>query len=288
MTVGVQGKRVLVTGGAGFLGSRLVRTLLEKKCKVRVLDIRYGELEDVKARRNLEFVGMGRGGLHGGMADGKLVRSAMNGVEIVYHLAINWDGHSWKHRIPLADLFDVNLRGTVNLLEAASLQKVRHLLFASSAAVYGETFQTLSREGRLAEVSPADEKSVCLPELWEGDPGPAYAILKLATEKLCLMYNHHHGLPVTAFRIEYVFEGQTEFSDYANIHVDDVVAAFLISTLNKKAYGQVFNVAYPSPHISVTKLQRMIGWKPLRTREMLEKFRIKQEKDPSLGRNYDK
>src|SRR5712692_2840 len=198
-------------------------------------------------------------------------------------LAINWDGHSWKHRIPLADLFAVNIRGTLNLLEAAIQRKVRHLLFASSAAVYGETFQTLSREGRLAEVSAADEKSVCLPELWEGDPGPAYGILKLATEKLCFMYYHQHGLPVTAFRIEYVFEGQTEFSDYANIHVDDVVAAFLLSTLNKRAFGQVFNVAYPSPHISVTKLQQMIGWKPLRTREMLEKFRIKQEKIQSLA-----
>ena len=123
MTVGVQRKRVLVTGGAGFLGSRLVRALLEKECEVRVLDVRYGDLEDVKARRNLEFVGIGHGGLHGGMADSKLVRSAMNGVEIVYHLAVNWDGHSWKHRIRLADLFDVNIRGTLNLLEAASLQK---------------------------------------------------------------------------------------------------------------------------------------------------------------------
>ena len=200
MTVGVQGKRVLVTGGAGFLGSRLVRTLLEKKCKVRVLDTRYGELEGEKARRNLEFVGIGHDELHGGIADSKLVRSAMKRVEIVYHLAINWDGHTWKHRIPLADLFDVNIRGTLNLLEAASLQKVRHLMFASSAAVYGETFQTLSRKGRLANASPAGEKSTCLPELWKGDPGPAYGILKLATEKLCLMYYHQHGLPVTAFR----------------------------------------------------------------------------------------
>ncbi len=276
MTVGVQGKRVLVTGGAGFLGSRLVRRLLEKKCKVRVLDIRYGELEDVKARRNLEFVGIGDAELHGGMADNKLVESAMKGVEIVYHLAFNWDGHTWKHRIPLADLFDVNVRGTLNLLEAASRQKVRHLLFASSAAVYGETFQTLSRKGRLAEASRADEKSVCLPELWKGDPGPAYGILKLATEKLCLMYYHQNGLPVTAFRIEYVFEGQAELSDHANIHVDDVVAAFLLSTLNKKTYGQVFNVANPSPHISVVKVQRMMGWKPLMTREMLRKFRIEK------------
>ncbi len=277
MMVGVHGKRVLVTGGAGFLGSRLVRRLLERECKVRVLDIRYGELEDEKTRRNLEFVGIGHDELFGGMADGKLVRSALKGVEIVYHLAINWDGHTWKHRIPLADLFDANIRGTLNLLAAASRQKVRHLLFASSAAVYGETFQTLSREKRLAEASAADEKSVCLPELWEGDPGPAYGILKLATEKLCLMYYHQHRLPVTAFRIEFVFEGQTELSDYANIHVDDVVAAFLLSTLNKKAYGQVFNVAYPSPHISVTKLQRMMGWRPRRTREMLAKLRIVKE-----------
>ncbi len=72
---------------------------------------------------------------------------------------------------------------------------------------------------------------------------------------------------MTVLRIEYIFAGEGELSDYANIHVDDVVAAFLLSTLNKKAYGQIFNVAYPSPHISVGKIQRRLGWTPLRTRK---------------------
>ncbi|MDV3278245.1 MAG: NAD(P)-dependent oxidoreductase [Nitrososphaerales archaeon] len=260
----------LVTGGSGLLGSRLVRRLLDDGQKVRVLDTRYGELSELKSHDGMEFFGIGKDELHGGMVDRRTVEEATRGVNIIYHLAINWDGFTWRHRLPLPDLFGANIRGTLNLLEAARSHRVKHLLFSSSSAVYGDTQRTISLRGRPLSENAADEDAVCRPELWDGDPGPAYAVVKLALEKLCLMYHHQYGLPVTVFRIEYVFVDQKQVDDGANIHVDDVVRAFLLATLNQKAYGQVFNIACAAPYISTRKIEKTLGWKPLRTRQFLE------------------
>jgi nucleoside-diphosphate-sugar epimerase len=151
--------------------------------------------------------------------------------------------------------------------------------------------------------------------------------MKLTAEKLCLMYCHHYGLPVTAFRIEVVFsdnESQlsalsSEYIDKllkgeeievvneegcASVHVDEVVDAFLLATLNDKAYGNVFNISNPATYIThqelyqfliqltdskskikvipcglriscmpetIEKIQRIMGWKPQKTKEDLKK-----------------
>ncbi len=250
-------KKALVTGGGGFIGSKLVKALLEKGVKVKVLDLQLGHLRR-SVNRNLEFIGTGGDQLQGGMADASLVKEVVKDVEVIYHLAINWDARSWKHRLPLADLFDVNVRGTLNLLEAARAHKVRHFLFASSSAVYGEN-----------ESPNIDEETVCRPELFRGDPGPSYAILKLATERLCLMYHRQHQLPLTALRIGYVFDAE-EAPAEGEVHIDDVVRAFLLATLNKKAYGEVFNVSYNHP-LSTDKVRRILGWEPEHTREVISK-----------------
>ncbi len=262
-------RRFLVTGGSGLLGAVLVQKLLDDGQKVKVLDTRYGDLRDVRTHRNLEFLGVGAGDLHGGMVDKRTVYRAIRNVSVVYHLAVNWNGHSWRHSLPLAQLFDVNVRGTLNLLKAARSQNVKHFLFSSSAAVYGETQRTVSLKGHSLLKRRVDEESACKPYLWDGDPGPAYAVLKLTLENLCMMYHHAYGLPVTAFRIEYVFTNNHQLKDGANVMVDDVVRAFLVATLNKKAYGQIFNLAYPVPYISIRKIQRVLGWKPESTFHLL-------------------
>jgi len=236
---------------------------------VRVLDTRYGELGNVKTRRNLEFVGVGENDLHGGMVNQGIVEEATRNVSVVYHLAINWNGSTWRHRLPLPDLFDANVGGTLNLLEAARSHKVEHFLFSSSAAVYGVTQRTVSRN-RASAKKIADEESACKPYIWEGDPGPAYAILKLSMENLCLMYHYRHSLPVTVFRIEYIFANQDQLNDGANIHVDDIVQAFVLATLNRRAYGEIFNIAYSAPYLSTRKIQNILGWKPHATQEFLE------------------
>jgi len=234
---------------------------------------------------------------------------------VIYHLAINWDWGAQPSALRLADLFDVNVRGTLNLLEATKFHRVKHFIFASSCAVYGES-----------ESSVVDEETVCKPEF-----SPAhlsgYGIMKLATEKLCLMYYQHYGLPVTAFRIEVVFNDKEsllsalskeyvgkilrnedievlEGEGCASIHVDEVVDAFLLATLNNKAYGHVFNISNPATYIthhelyqfiiqltdskskiiviphgkriscmpeSIERMQRILGWRPQKTKEDLKK-----------------
>ena len=83
-------KRVLVTGGGGFIGSRLVKTLLQKGFMVNVLDVQLGFLGG-EIDPNLKLIGVGSDGLRGGMADGSLVEQAVKNVDVIYHLAINWD-----------------------------------------------------------------------------------------------------------------------------------------------------------------------------------------------------
>jgi UDP-glucose 4-epimerase len=307
-------KKVLVAGGAGFIGSRLVKALLQKGLTVRVLDIQHGFLGE-ESSPNLEFIGVGSDELRGGMVDRVLAERAVKDVDVVYHLAINWDGSTWAGAHPLADLFDVNVRGSLNLLEAARSCGVRHFLFASSCAVYGE-----------AESSAVDEETVCKPET-SPQHLSAYGVMKLTVEKLCLMYHHRYGLPVTSFRIEVVFsdnesqlsalsseyinkllnDGNIEVVDgegCASVHVDEVVNAFLLATLNDKAYGNVFNVSNPATYItnrelyrfiipllgskskiksipsglriscipeSSEKIQRTLGWRPQKTKEDLKK-----------------
>jgi len=267
MTSNNVARKALVTGGSGFIGSRLVQVLLRKGCRVKVLDVQKGLLKEETAP-NLEFLGIGGNDVRGGMNDKALVEKAVSGVDVVYHLAINWNGHTWRHGLPLADLFDTNIRGTLNLLEAAKSHGVKHFLFSSSCAVYGQT-----------ALPKLDEESVCKPELWNGDPGPAYGILKLTTEKLCLMYSHHYGLPATAFRIEVVYDDNqalfmnketvdtvttrktvdvAEGEGFGAIHVDEVVDAFLTAALKKRAYSQVFNLSNPATYMTNHELYEII------------------------------
>jgi len=306
-------KNVLVTGGGGFIGSRLVHALLERGCRVKVLDVQSGLLEG-ESRPDLVFIGIGSDELHGGMADKEIVEQAVEEVDVIYHLAINWDAITWRHMQPLAELFEANIRGTINLLESAKSHGVRHFLFSSSCAVYGKA-NSLIR----------NEEAVCKPELWDGSPGPAYGILKLTLEKLCLIYLHHYRLPVTAFRIDVAFyddeaqllhiqivdkvlKGEAveliEGEGCSSIHVDEIVQAFLLSTLNENTYGQVFNLSNPATYMSfrelyqfiiqltdskseirlitdpmlivsapesIDKIQRTLGWKPQKTKEDLKK-----------------
>lgn len=306
-------KTVLVTGGGGFIGSRLVHALLDRKCRVKVLDVQLGYLKG-ETDPNLQLVGIGSNELHGGMANRSLVREAVKDVDVIYHLAINWDAVTWRHMLPLADLFNANIRGTLNLLEAANSYGVRHFLFSSSCAVYGE-----------AESQVVNEETVCNAERWDGDPEPGYGIVKLTTEKLCLMYYHHYGLPVTAFRIEVAFSDDEalllsgryidkilngkdielmEGQGCASVHVDEIVDAFSLATLNNKAFGHVFNVSNPATYVShrelyqfimqlagskseikvvpsqmpvscvpesIEKIQRILDWKPRKTKEDLKR-----------------
>ncbi|MCK5563849.1 MAG: SDR family oxidoreductase [Planctomycetes bacterium] len=121
----------LVTGGAGFIGSNMIRFLLDKGETVRVLDNfetgKHENLEEIKA--DIEII-------EGDIRDEAVVAKAVKGVDVVYHLAAlgsvprSIDDPKTTH--------EVNVDGTFNVLEACRAAGVRRLVFASSSAIYGE------------------------------------------------------------------------------------------------------------------------------------------------------
>jgi UDP-glucose 4-epimerase len=220
--------KVLVTGGAGYVGSHLVDALRQAGHAVRALDLR-------PASGNF---------IQGSVADLSLVAQAVRDVEVIHHLA--WGFYPEDERCELRE----NLFGTLNLLEAALAAGVKHFLFASTAVVYGPT-------GSIR----VDEEHPCHPER-STIGGPVYGLTKLACEKLCLVYQRR-GLPVTIFRVHGVFS-QGHLSQFGQMiqqalagqpveaireaggeyaHLEDVLTAFLLAMDNPKAHGEVFNLA---------------------------------------------
>ncbi|MHB8744857.1 MAG: NAD-dependent epimerase/dehydratase family protein, partial [Sulfuricaulis sp.] len=166
--------KVLVTGGAGFIGSHLVEKLLSAGDRVQVLDdLSTGKRANLPVNDALELV-------VGDIRDAGLVGRCMHGVDAVVHLAAiasvqaSIDDPIRTHQ--------VNFDGTLNLLEAARQFGIRRFLYACSAAVYGDTAAIPVSEGvALNPLSP-------------------YAVDKLAGEYYLLHYHRKYQLPATSFR----------------------------------------------------------------------------------------
>lgn len=227
--------QILVTGGAGFIGSSLVRSLLDRGHSVRVLDKVEGRLGEWRNPR-LELI-------VGSIEDRDKVQIALKGVEVVYHLA---ESYSPQPR----EVLNADVTGNLNLLEKAREYNIRHFLFTSTTRVYGKV-----------KYSPVDEKHPCLPE----ESGrPLYAIAKFSNEKLCLLYYKEYQLPVTIFRFWWAYGTEIGGRALRNlvdvalkggeivvplesggsfVHNDDIVQAFQLATLNEQAYGQIFNLS---------------------------------------------
>src|SRR5258707_1089623 len=125
-------KKYLVTGGAGFIGSHLVRALLEQGVFVRVLDnFSSGKKENLHGLQGeLEII-------EGDLRDAARVAEAVQGVDVIFHEAA-FVSVPQSMEAPLA-CFDINQRGTETLLEAARRNGVGRVVLASSAAVYGDS-----------------------------------------------------------------------------------------------------------------------------------------------------
>lgn len=170
-----RGKHVLVTGGAGFIGSHVVDRLLAAGARVTVIDnFSTGFPEFVPARENLRV-------MNGDLLDLRKVGEAMTGVDFVFHLAANADIKD-NLKEP-RKCIDQNVVATQNVLEAMRAAGVRDLAFSSTGSVYGE-----------AEVIPTPEDA----------PMPVqtsiYATSKLAAEGLCTSYALGYGFRTWIFR----------------------------------------------------------------------------------------
>jgi len=171
--------RVLVTGGAGFIGSHLVDALMESGSEVRVLDdLSAGSMENVEHwldHERFEF-------MRGDMRDPDVSEEAVEGVDVVFHLAANPEVRIGSQSPEL--LYETNVSITHNLLEAVRVSDVKYLVFTSSSTVYGD-----------ARVIPTPEDYGPL------EPISVYGGAKLAAEALISGYAHTFGFKALIFRL---------------------------------------------------------------------------------------
>lgn len=251
--------RVLVTGGAGFIGHHLVRRLLADGNQVRVLDNMATGRRDRLDGFDIELV-------EGDLRSYERVHTAVRGVETVFHLgALPSVPRSIQD--PLTSNA-VNVEGTLNVLLASRDESVRRVVFASSSSVYG--------------ANPA------LPKTEEDLPLPLspYAVSKLAAEQYCRAFHAAYGLETVALRLFNVYgPGQDPRSQYAAVvprfidalrreqaptiygdgeqsrdftFVEDVVGGFVRAGHAAGAAGRVFNLA-AGGRTSINELVRIIS-----------------------------
>jgi len=236
----------LVTGGAGFIGSNIVDALLDRGESVRVLDnFSTGRVENVTGFRDrIELV-------EGDIRDREAVDAAVSGADFVIHQAAL---ASVPRSIadPTANN-QVNVQGTLNLLEAAVEKGVKRFVYASSSSVYGDSEELPKVESMMP------------------NPKSPYAVAKLAAEYYCGVFSALHGLPSVALRYFNVFgPRQDPNSEYSavipifvkaivegrspTIHgdgeqsrdftfIENVVAANLLACDSDTSGGRVYNIA---------------------------------------------
>ncbi len=246
--------RAVVTGGCGFIGSNLVGEL-SRFMDVTVIDnLSTGNLSNLEGIE-VEFV-------KGDILDLNLLKKVFKGADYVFHLAAVVSVQESVEN-PLRTN-EVNVRGTINVLEAARSQGIKKVINSSSCAIYGDSY-----------VLPLKETT--LP-----DPKSPYAASKLAAENYCKVYSEVYGLKSISLRYFNVYgPKQDPFSDYAAVipkfisrvlrrerpiiygdgeqtrdfvYVKDVVKANLLAI--EKGEG-VYNIA-SGKSVSINELARLI------------------------------
>ncbi len=237
-------ERILITGGAGFIGSHLARHLLREGYEVRALDCLDPEVHPGRGRPSrldddAELI-------EGDVRDPVAVREALQGVDAVVHLAARDGVAQSMHEI--AYYCSVNTVGTGVLLEALAEKPVRRLVVASSMSVYGEglylrvngePFETCERSraelerGQWEPLSPNGNplKPQPTPEGKQPCLSSVYALSKHDQEHMCLLFGASYGVPTTALRFFNVYgPGQAPSNPQAG-----VLATFGSRLLNGKA-----------------------------------------------------
>lgn len=250
-------RRILVTGGAGFVGSAVTRRLVDAGARVTVLDDLFtGQAESVPVGANLVV---------GSVTDGDLVDALVAEHSLVLHLAArNIIASTANPR----DDYATNIGGTLNVLLAARKSKVDRVVYSSSASIYGNPRSI-----------PINEDDA----LWTLSP---YAVSKLGGENYCTAFSESYGLRVATVRYSNVYgPGQRPDNPYCGVvskflveahfgrpitvhgdgeqtrdytYIDDAVEATLAAAVHPRAEGEVFNVG-TGIETSVNDLASAIG-----------------------------
>lgn len=250
-------KHCVVTGGAGFIGSNIVGALLRDGVRVTVLDnLSSGYESNLLPFPDVRFV-------RGDVRDPEAVGSALEGADVVFHLAASV-GNKRSIDDPVTDA-EINVLGTIRVLEAARKYGVEKVVVSSSAGIFGEL------------------KTLPIREDHQVEPDSPYGCTKLCQEKLCLTYAKLYGIDAVALRYFNVYGPNQRFDAYGNvipifafqmlrgepitifgdgeqtrdfIHVDDIVQANIRAARTPSVTG-AYNIASAS-RITINELVRLL------------------------------
>jgi UDP-glucose 4-epimerase len=257
--------KVLVTGGAGFIGSHIVDRLLKEGYEVNVIDdLSYGFMENLasyKANKSFHFI-------RGDIRDFGDVKKAVEDVDVVFHEA-GLVGIILSVENPFLT-HEINVTGTLNLLKAASEVGVKRFVYASSAAVYG--YPSVPRKEENMPLDPTTSP---------------YAVSKLAAENYAMVFNELYGLETVSLRYFNVYGPRQRvdittaygsvvllflsrllknmapliFGDGGQtrdfVYVQDVVEANMLVMNSRNAVGEVFNVG-TGVEVSVNEVAKIL------------------------------
>lgn len=204
------GERFLVTGGAGFIGSHIVEALLGQEKKVKVLDnFSTGKEENLKEsfKKSAGLLDV----IEGDIRDEKIVDRVMKEADYVFHLAaLPSVSRSIEDPVTCSE---VNINGTLTILNAAKQYRIKRVIFSSSSSVYGD--------------SPELPKRESMPP----HPLSPYALTKLTGEMYCRIFSDIYGLETISLRYFNVFgPRQDPDSEYAA-----VIPKFVTSVINNNS-----------------------------------------------------
>lgn len=240
--------KVVVTGGAGFVGSHLTEALINKGCEVTILDnLSDGYMENISTVLNSGKVQF----IQGDVRDTETCMKTLEGVDVVFHEAAQINPVLAVEN-PSYD-FEINARGTLNMLEAARKKEVKKFVFASTNVYANPKYLPIDENHPIDLLSP-------------------YAASKLSGEAYCIVYNNTYGLKTVRLRytniygprqrstknesgvitifINRILNGKRPmiFGDGEQtrdfIYVSDIVDANILAAESEESRGEVFNIGY--------------------------------------------
>jgi dTDP-L-rhamnose 4-epimerase len=274
-------ERVLITGGAGFIGSHVADELLRAGYAVRALDVLVDQVHGDADSQRPDYLDPEIELIPGDIRNAEVVRGALESIDAVVHLAARVGvGQSMYAQ---AEYAGANTLGTTILLDALQAHPVRKLVVASSMSIYGEgAYEPVPATERTREQlerreweprGPNGEEltPVATPESQEPSLASVYALTKFDQERLCLLYGASYDVPTVALRLFNVYGPRQALSNpYTGVlaifaarlqndsapvvyedghqrrdfvHVSDVARAFRLALERDQADGRAVNIA---------------------------------------------